>query len=102
MDYREGMQVLRAARLFAPALIQLNGYYHVCSRTKVVSSGASIYEALEAGGFLVPQNAPRFVFTAYDRDVLLGADKQAVAKSSIMAQRIANALNEYVPGKRRV
>lgn len=100
MDYREGMQVLRAARLFAPAIIQLNGYYHVCSRSKIISSGASVYDALAAGGFLVPENAPTLVFTAYKQDVILGEEKQAVAKSSTMAQRIANALNEYIPGKR--
>lgn len=100
MDYREGMQILRTARLFAPSIIQLNGHYHVCSRTKIISSGASVYDALEAGGFLVPGNAPTLVFTAYKHDVILGEEKQAVAKSSTMAQRIANALNEYIPGKR--
>ena len=100
MDYREGMQVLRAARLHAPAIVQTSGIYHVFSRTKLISSGASVYDALEAGGFLVPENAPTFVFTSYKNDILLGAEKQAVAKSGKMAQRIANALNEYIPGKR--
>jgi len=102
MDYREGMQVLRAARLHAPAIVQMNGQYFVFSRTKLISSGASVYDALDAGGFLVPQNAPTLIFTAYQHDVNLGQEKQAVAKSSKMAQRIANALNEYIPGIRKV
>lgn len=100
MDYREGMQVLRAAGVHAPAIVQMNGGYHVFSRTKLLSSGASIYDALELGGFLVAENAPSLIFVAVDYNVMIGDDNQAVARTKTMAQRIANALNEYIPGER--
>lgn len=102
MDYREGMQVLRAARLHAPALVHHAGAYHVFSRTKWQSSGATIYEALDAGGFLVPENAPTNIFAAHNFEVLQGPERVALAMSKTMAKRIANALNEYVPGDRKV
>jgi hypothetical protein len=100
MDYREGMQILRAAGLHAPAIVQLDGYYHVFSRTQLISGGASIEDALDAGGFLVAENAPRLIFVAVDYNVMIGDDNQAVARTKTMAQRIANALNEYIPGDR--
>jgi hypothetical protein len=101
MDYREGMQILRAAGLHAPALVQFNGAYHVFSRTKLVSSGASVDEALDAGGFLVAENAPRDLFVAFGDEVVRSGVVEARAKSQTMAKRIANALNEYIPGKRK-
>lgn len=100
MDYREGMQILRAAGLHAPAIVFKDGGYHVFSRTSLVSSGASIEGALDAGGFLVAENAPRLIFVAVDYNVMVGGDNQAVARTKTMAQRIANALNEYIPGDR--
>lgn len=100
MDYREGMQILRAAGLHAPALVFKDGGYHVFSRTALISSGASIEDALDAGGFLVAENAPSLIFVAVDYNVMIGDDNQAVARTKTMAQRIANALNEYIPGDR--
>lgn len=102
MDYREGMQILRAAGLHAPALVHFNGFYHVFSRTKLISSGPSVDEALDAGGFLVAENAPRDLFVAFDEEVVRSGVVEARAKSKTMAQRIANALNEYIPGKRKI
>lgn len=101
MDYREGMQVLRAARLHAPAIVRHQGAYHVFSRTKLVSSGASIYDALEAGGLLVPENAPSNIFASHDFEIRQGPVRVALAMSKTMAKRIANALNEYIPGDRK-
>jgi hypothetical protein len=101
MDYREAMQVLRAARLHAPAIVRHAGAYHVFSRTKLVSSGSSIYEALESGGLLVPDNAPTNIFAAHDFEVRQGPERVALAMSKTMAARIANALNEYIPGDRK-
>ena len=100
MDYREGMQVLRAARLHAPAIVRHEGAYHVFSRTALVSSGVSIHDALERGGFLVAENAPTMLFAAHNFNVIYGSENIAVVKSKTMAARIANALNEYIPGDR--
>jgi hypothetical protein len=100
MDYREGMQVLREARVFAPALIQYGGVYHVFSRTKLISSGASIIEALDAGGFLPRPEIRLPVFTADGFVVVYKGVTVATAYNNNMAIRIANALNEYVAGKR--
>jgi hypothetical protein len=100
MDYREGMQVLRAARLHAPAIVFYRGEYHVFSRSKHVVSGSTIEAALEAGGFLVGENAPTQIFVAADFNVIKGSETVAITKSKTMASRIANALNEYIPGDR--
>lgn len=100
MDYREGMQVLREARVFAPALVQYGGGYHVFTRTKLVSSGATIIDALKAGGFLPRPDLRMAVFVAKDLIVVYKGVPVATAQSKNMAVRIANALNEYVAGDR--
>ena len=100
MDYREAMQILRAARLHAPAIVEFDDWYHVFSRTELISSGSSIYDAMAAGNFLLPKYGPTMIFVAADFNVMLGSDNQAVARTKTMAQRIANALNEYIPGVR--
>jgi hypothetical protein len=101
MDYREGMQVLRAARLHAPSIVRLGREYHVFSRTELISSGVSVYDALERGGFLVAENAPTMIFAAHNYTVLHGPVRVALTESKTMAKRIANALNEYIPGDRK-
>jgi hypothetical protein len=101
MDYREGMQVLRAARLHAPSIVRYAGKYHVFSRTRLISSGPSIFEALDSGGLLVPENSPTNIFAAHDYEIRQGPERVALAFSKTMAQRIANALNEYIPGDRK-
>lgn len=100
MDYREGMQVLREARLYAPALVYFRGAYHVFTRTKLVSSGATIVEALGAGGFLPRPEIRMAVFAAEGPEVFYKGVLVATAYSKTMAVRIANALNEYVVGTR--
>jgi hypothetical protein len=102
MDWREGMQVLRDARLFAPAIIRYAGAFHVFTRTRWVSSGATIEAALDAGGFLSANNPPSTIFAVSDYNVILGEETIAITRSKTMARRIANALNEYVPGDRKV
>ena len=100
MDYREGIQVLREARVFAPALVHFNGSYHVFSRTKLVSSGRNIIEALSAGGFLPRPERRMAVFVADGLVVVYKGVPVASAQSKNMAVRIANALNEYAAGDR--
>jgi hypothetical protein len=94
------MQILRAAGVHAPSLVQLGGRYHVFSRTKLISSGDTVYAALDAGGFLEAENAPRELYVAFEDEVVQSGEVAARAKSKTMAQRIANALNEYIPGRR--
>jgi hypothetical protein len=100
MDYREAMQLLRGAGLFAPALIREGDRFYVYSRMEQISSGASIEEALDAGGFLGPNVARPALFVAADYNVVEGSKGVCVARSKTMAARIANALNEYIPGLR--
>lgn len=102
MDWREGMQVLRDARLFAPAIVRYAGGFHVFTRTRLVSSGESIEAALDAGGFLDANNPPSTIFVASDFNVIEGEVTVAITRSKTMARRIANALNEYIPGDRKV
>ena len=102
MDWREGMQVLRDARLFAPAIVRYAGAFHVFTRTRLVSSGATIEDALDAGGFLNAANPVQTIFIPSDFNVIFGEETVAITKSKTMARRIANALNEYIPGDRKV
>jgi hypothetical protein len=74
--------------------------FAVFSRTKLISTGDTIEAALEAGGFLIAENSPSNIFVASEYSVMEGPTNQAVARSKTMAQRIANALNEYIPGDR--
>lgn len=103
-----GMQILRAARVHAPSIVFQSGAFHVFSRTTLISSGTTIEAALTNGGFLPirPGNEPE-PFVANGVNVVkfnvdLGENEQvAKARSSTMALRIANALNEYIPSDKK-
>jgi hypothetical protein len=99
-DYGHGIQILRDARVFAPSLVYLNGQFHVFTRTVLLGSGATIEEALQAAGFIPPVVAPSVLFVSVGNNVVRENLNVAVARSRTMAIRIANALNEYVPGDR--
>lgn len=99
MDYREGMQILRSHHLHAPAIVRFFGGYHIFSRTQRISYGTTIEDALRAGGFL-PAPHPPDPFVAEGHDVRWKSKPVCKAENKTLAQRIANALNEYVPGKR--
>jgi hypothetical protein len=102
MEYRKAMQILREWRLYAPALVLHGGVWHVISRASVQSSGPTIEDALDAGGFLPPRenNHSPPLFVAVGLNIIQGDNGIASARSKTMAQRIANALNEYIPGDR--
>ena len=100
IGYAEGMQILRESRVFAPAIVEIGGRYHIYSRTTMQSSGATIEEALGAGGFLPRTERRTVLFVAVGANVVQGNEGVAVARSNTMAARIANALNEYIPGDR--
>lgn len=100
MEYGEGMQILREWRVFAPSIVLINGRYYVCSRTAIQSAGPTVEAALQAGGFL-PRRVSNFVpYQAVGANVVQGNHPVCVARSKTMAVRIANALNEYIPGDR--
>lgn len=101
MEYREAMQILRARQIHAPSIIHLPGVkgYYVFSRTMKLSYGETIEDAMRAGGFL-PAMHPPDPFVAEDTAVRWRSRPVCQAENKTLAQRIANALNEYVPGKR--
>ena len=101
IEYREAMQILRARQVHAPAIVHVPGMagYFIFSRTKIVCRGLTIEEALEAGGFLPAPHLPD-PFVAEDLSVRWKSKPVCTAENRTLAQRIANALNEYVPGKR--
>lgn len=101
MEYREAMQILRARQLHAPAIVHVPGIagFYIFSRTKMVSRGETIEAALQAGGFLPAPHSPD-PFVAEDLDVRYKSKPVCKAENKTLALRIANALNEYVPGKR--
>jgi hypothetical protein len=102
MEYAEGMQILREWRLYSPALVHHGGVWHVISRASIQSSGATVEEALRAGGFLPRRENinPPLLFVAVGSNVVQGDSGICAARSKTMAARIANALNEYIPGDR--
>jgi hypothetical protein len=102
MDYREAMQILRAAQLQAPSIVRPAGSttFYIFSRTKQVCHGGSIKDALEAGGFL-PAPHPPAPFVAEYMEVRWKGAEVCTARSASMARRIANALNEYAPDPKR-
>ncbi len=113
MEWAEGMQILREWRVFAPALVLHAGRWYIFSRTALQSSGATIEDALRAGGYLPRRdNVSPLLYVAIENAVKLGegpdarliavADSgtSAEAASRTLAKRIANALNEYIPGDR--
>lgn len=101
MDYAEGMRILRELGIFAPAIVSYQDGWHVFSRTALQSSGPTIEAALQAGGFVL-RSEWRFrpVYIAVGCNIVQGAATLATARSNRIAQRIANALNEYIPGDR--
>jgi hypothetical protein len=100
MEYAEGMQILRESRLFAPAIVRFDGGYHIFSRTALQSSGATVEDALRAGGFIPRSERRPSLFVAVGQNVVRENTAICVARSKTMAERIANALNEYLPGDR--
>jgi hypothetical protein len=100
MDYREAIDILRDAEVFAPAIVKFNGAFHIFSRTGLVASGKSIADAMRAGGYIPPPPRRLPLFVAAGCNVIRADEPICVCRSKTMAQRIAHALNEYVPGDR--
>jgi hypothetical protein len=100
MDYREAMDILRDAEVHAPAIVRYEGAFHIFSRTEFVASGQSIADAMRAGGYIPPPARRLPMFVANGCNVIRADESICLCRSTTMAKRIAQALNEYVPGDR--
>lgn len=102
MRYDIAMQRLQEARIHMPALVTMDGGWHVFSRGLLIGSGVTITEALEAAKVLprVAPNKEHMLYARNDRYILHGVRRVAIADSTNMAQRIQNALNAYVPNEK--
>jgi hypothetical protein len=101
MDYREAMDILRDAEVHAPAIVCYRDRFHIFSRTVWLASGQSIADAMRAGGYIPPPPARRLpMFVANGCNVIRADESICLCRSTTMAKRIAQALNEYVPGDR--
>jgi hypothetical protein len=98
-DHRSGMQVLRAARVYEPAIVKLNGLFYLFSGDRMLGRGLTIKQALNDGEFLPVPEKVVIPYVAEGLDVRKGGEHVAIAKTRNGALRIANALNRYVPGK---
>jgi hypothetical protein len=101
IGYAEGLQILREWRVHQPAIVLVDGLYRVCSRTAVEGSGSTVEDALKAAGY-IPRRGPSTYppFLAVNDAVIQEGKLVCTAKSKTVALRIANALNEYIPGDR--
>ena len=104
-DHRHALDLLRQAAVPLPAVVPGigKGGYFVFSAMKVLGHGATIHEAMVAAGFWPPVKAGVPFFIRDGLTVAYAGDRGrvvATAFSSTMARRIANALNEYIPGDR--
>jgi hypothetical protein len=103
MDYREAMQILRAHKLHAPAIVRIPGEfgYHIYSQMKRVSRGLTIEAAMSEGGFLPAPPYNPALFIADGLNVHWRSRPVCTAQSKTLAQRIATALNEYNPDPKK-
>lgn len=102
MRYDSAMMRLQEARIHMPALVTMNGGWHVFSRGLLIGSGVTITDALTAAKVL-PRVVPErehTLYTRHDRYVMHGMRRVAIGDSTNMAQRIQNALNAYVANEK--
>jgi len=104
------MELLKQAQVFCPAVVPnmgLRGYIHgytVFSAMKVLGQGDTIDAALadaKAKGHM-PELPPFPAFRGEGREVRRRGEVVAIAGSRTMADRIANALNQYHPNERGI
>jgi hypothetical protein len=101
-DRRHALDLLRGAAVFQPSIVPglgLGGFY-VFSGPDVLGHGATIHDAMVAAGYWPPVKGSIPVFVRDGLAIRRGSEVVAEAKTSTMARRIANALNEYIPGDR--
>ena len=109
MTHKRAMEVLKMAQVFCPAVAPTGEGFGVYSALRVLGRGSTIAEAMgdaqRNGHIPQPRNFP--IFRGDQKNVVrfyLGSEDEAtvvaVASSRTYADRIANALNQYLPNER--
>jgi len=106
LTHRRAIELLIHAQVFCPAVVPNlgGGGYIVYSAMKVLGQGETIEAAFgdaKAKGNL-PQLPAFPSFRGDGRNVLRRGEVIATASSRTMADRIANALNQYNPNERGI
>jgi hypothetical protein len=103
VTYEDAIQIMQAARVVSPAIVNYNGSYHAFSRTRLLGSGET-YEAALAAAKLLPvkPRAEVVLFAAAGSNVIRGTLQICVSRSPNYARRIANALNAYTANDRGI
>jgi hypothetical protein len=99
MEYEAALNILFRRRIHRPAIVEMAGGFHVFERTTLLGSGATILAALESAGMYPPQDVKVIQYSAKGREVIRGKQPICTAQSNNLANRIANALNAYVPSQ---
>jgi hypothetical protein len=99
MEYEAALNILFRRRIHRPAIVEMAGGFHVFERTTLLGSGGTILEALKSAGMYPPQDVKVIQYSAKGREVIRGKEPICTAQSNNLANRIASALNAYVPNQ---
>lgn len=101
MRHRWAIQLLTQARLPFPAVVydSRRDEFAVYSETEEIGRGASIADAMEDAREHWERQVRLPPYKAEGLTVTRSGEVEATAKSRSMANRIANALNLYIPNK---
>jgi hypothetical protein len=104
MDNRQALRILTEAGVYLPSVVPGRGVggFYIFSSMLELGHGETIEAALADARRRgeIPSFPPSPPFRADKREVSRAGEVIAVASSSTMAQRIANALNLYKPNLR--
>jgi hypothetical protein len=104
MDNRQALRILTEAGVYLPSVVpgRGRGGFYIFSSMLEIGHGETIDAALADSRRRgeVPDFPPSPPYWAEKKDVTRSGVVVATAKSSTMAQRIANALNLYNPNAR--
>lgn len=106
LQHRRAMELLTHARVYFPAVVPRvvdAGAWLVYSATEVIGGGPTIGAAYEDARRRdnLPEEPHFLPFRGERFEVYQGSTIVAHALSRTMADRIANALNQYVPNVRK-
>ena len=100
MDNIRAVQILRDAGTWLPAVIPFAGGYRIYSGYEVIGSGATVDAAMDSARRVLPAVPPVPIFYSEGLEVKRVEGWVATARSKAVAERIANALNQYMPDRR--
>lgn len=104
MEYRIALQKLVDAQIYAPAVVpgRASAGWLVFSATREIARHETMEGAVRAALASMPALPPRPWFLAEQYSVTRMGSVIATCTSKAMAQRIANALNNYNPNERGI